>query len=120
MYFALRHVCCRIWLDWNEKNNFLKVWSFMKLTIPQHSYSQSPKTTMNGPLCIAMENGILFSKLFRPSVRKNCSRDWEKLLKFEAKGREFAKKFEISITIYSNRETSVQFYNQNAFLTLIY
>ena len=63
----------------------------MKLTIPQHSYSQSPKTTMNGPLCIAMENGILFSKLFRPAVRKNCSRDWEKLLKFEAKGREFAK-----------------------------
>jgi hypothetical protein len=25
-------------------------------------------------------------------VRKNCSSGWEKLLKFEAEGREFAKK----------------------------
>ena len=30
-------------------------------------------------------------KLFRPTVRKNCSCDQEKLLKFEAEGREFAK-----------------------------
>ena len=29
--------------------------------------------------------------LFRPTVRKNCSSDREKLLKFEAEGREFAK-----------------------------
>ena len=36
-------------------------------------------------------NGILLSKLFLPTVRKNCSSDWEKLLKFEAEGREFAK-----------------------------
>ena len=34
-------------------------------------------------------NGILFPKLFWPTVRKNCSSDWEKLLKLEAKGREF-------------------------------
>ena len=32
-----------------------------------------------------------FQKLFWPSVRKNCSLDGEKLLKFEAEGREFAK-----------------------------
>ena len=32
-------------------------------------------------------NGILLPKLFRPTVRKNCSSD----LKFEAEGREFAK-----------------------------
>ena len=31
------------------------------------------------------------SKLFWPTVRKNCSIDREKLLKFEAEGREFAK-----------------------------
>ena len=37
------------------------------------------------------KNGILLPKLFRPTVRKNCSRDREKLLKFEAEGREFAK-----------------------------
>ena len=35
--------------------------------------------------------GILLPKLFWPTVRKNCSSDWEKLLKFEAKGWEFAK-----------------------------
>ena len=36
-------------------------------------------------------NGILLPKLFWPTVRKNCSSDREKLLKFEADGREFAK-----------------------------
>ena len=36
-------------------------------------------------------NGILFPKLFWPNVRKNCYSDWEKLLKIEAEGQEFAK-----------------------------
>ena len=36
-------------------------------------------------------NDILLPKLFCPRVRKNCSRDQEKLLKLEAGGREFAK-----------------------------
>jgi hypothetical protein len=31
-------------------------------------------------------NGILLSKLFWPTVRKNCCSDREKLLKFEAEG----------------------------------
>ena len=31
------------------------------------------------------------SKLFSPTVRKNCSSDQENLLKFEAEGHEFAK-----------------------------
>ena len=35
--------------------------------------------------------GILLPKLFWPTVRKNCSSDREKLLKFEAKDWEFAK-----------------------------
>ena len=34
-------------------------------------------------------NGILLPKLFWPTVRKNCSSDWEKLLKFEAEGQKF-------------------------------
>ena len=38
-----------------------------------------------------VKNGILLPKLFRPTVRKKCSSDREKLLKFEAEGREFAK-----------------------------
>ena len=36
-------------------------------------------------------NYILLPKLFWPTVRKNCSGDREKLLKFEAESREFAK-----------------------------
>ena len=36
-------------------------------------------------------NGILLPKLFRPTVRKNCSSDQEKLLKFEAESQEFSK-----------------------------
>ena len=35
-------------------------------------------------------------------MRKECSSDRGKLLKFEAEGREFAKNFEITRTIYSN------------------
>ena len=34
-------------------------------------------------------NGILLPKLFRPTMRKNCSSDRAKLLKFEAEGQEF-------------------------------
>ena len=37
------------------------------------------------------KHGILLPKLFWPTVRKNCSSDRGKLLKFEAEGREFAK-----------------------------
>ena len=40
------------------------------------------------------------------SVRKNCSSDREKLLKFDA---EFCKLFEITRTIYSNSERSEHF-----------
>ena len=35
-------------------------------------------------------NDILLPKLFWPTVRKNCSSDREKILKFETEGQEFA------------------------------
>ena len=55
-------------------------------------------------------NGILLPKLFWPNVRKNCSSDRENLLKFEAEGREFAKKIRsLFRTIYSNSERSEHF-----------
>ena len=38
-------------------------------------------------------NGILFQKLFWPTVRKKCLNEREKLLKFEAEGWELAKIF---------------------------
>ena len=41
---------------------------------------------------VGMNSGILLPLLFWPTtVRKNCSSCREKLLKFEAEGREFAK-----------------------------
>ena len=40
----------------------------------------------------ARRSGILLSKFFWPTVRKNCFSDGEKLLKFKAEGREFAKR----------------------------
>ena len=39
---------------------------------------------------ILVENGILLTKLFWSTVRKKCSSDREKPLKFEAEGQEFA------------------------------
>ena len=49
---------------------------------------ESVKKIIYKIVCI---NGNLLPKLFWPSVRKNCSSDREKLLKFEAEGWEFAK-----------------------------
>ena len=50
---------------------------------------------------------ILLPKLFWPTVRKNSSSDREKLLKFEAEAREFAKFLRLlNRTIYSNSERS--------------
>ena len=37
------------------------------------------------------DKGILLPKLFWPTVRKKCSSDWEKLLKFKAEDWKFAK-----------------------------
>ena len=39
----------------------------------------------------SVNNGILLPKLFRPTVRENCSSDREKLLKFDSEVREFSK-----------------------------
>ena len=63
-------------------------------------------------------NGILLPKLFWPTARKNCSSDREKLLKFEAEGREFFKIFEITWRIYSNSERSEQFLVAECFFNL--
>ena len=42
-------------------------------------------------ISLVSSKGILLPKLFKPTVRKNCCSDQEKLLKFKAEGREFAK-----------------------------
>ena len=63
--------------------------------------------------------GILLPKLFWPTVRKNCSSDREKIVKFEAKGQEFAKNFEITRTIYSNSERSERLLVTECFFNLL-
>ena len=51
------------------------------------------KWTLDARVCHKKRNGILLPKLFWSTVRKKCSSDQEKLLKFEAVDREFAKNF---------------------------
>ena len=68
------------------------------------------------PLC---NNGILLPKLFWPTMRNNCSSHREKLLRFEAEGREFEFFFEITRTIYSNSERSKQFLVTECFFNLL-
>ena len=48
-------------------------------------------------------------------MRKKCSSDQEKLLKFKAEGQEFAKKIKIIRTIYLHSERSENFLKQNFF-----
>ena len=62
-------------------------------------------------------NGILLPKLFWPTVRKNCSSDREKLLKFEAEGWEFAKFLRSLEQFDRTVKGQNNFWKQNAFLT---
>ena len=57
------------------------------------------------------KNDILLPKLFWPTVRKNCSSNIEKLLKFEAEGQEFANVLR-SLEQFIQR---VKVWEQNAF-----
>ena len=45
---------------------------------------------LKSKLDLFFRNGILYPKLFGPAVRKKCSSHRERLLKFIAKGQEFA------------------------------
>ena len=57
--------------------------------------------------------GMLFPKLFQPTVRKNCSSHQEKLLKFETEDREFTKQLRSQEQFI----LTVQFLKQNTGLT---
>ena len=67
------HLCLRTFVYWTLLGAYSQFDTHMK-RIPRK-------------ICI---NGILLPKLFWCTVRKNCSSDWEKLLKFEVEGQEFA------------------------------
>ena len=64
----------------------------ISLEIPNISYDSYKTINISRKeILSASDNGILFLKLFWPTVRKNCSSDREKLLKFKAEGWEFSK-----------------------------
>ena len=56
----------------------------------------------------------MFPKLVWPTERKNCSSDWEKLLKFEGEGREFTKILR-SLKQFIQTESQNNFGNKIAF-----
>ena len=56
------------------------------------------------------------SKIIPTCMRKNCSSDREKLLKFKLEGQEFTNILQSTRTIYSNK-VSYNFLEQNVFLT---
>ena len=62
-------------------------------------------------------NCVLLLKLFWPTVRKNCSSDQDKLLKFKAEGREFAKNWRSLEQFIQTVKGQNNFWQQNAFLT---
>ena len=64
---------------------------------------------------LARKNGILLSKLFRPTVRKKC--DQEKLLKLEAEGQEFAKILRSLEQYIQTVKGQNNFWLHNTFLT---
>ena len=67
---------------------------------------------------LVWKNGILLPKLFWPTVRKNCSSDLEKLLKFEAEGQELTKVLRSLEQFVRNSERSEQFLVTECFSNL--
>ena len=80
---------------WNQSSN-LSCWKFVLIfwnavVLGEYLVYDTKSNAINKG-----EIGILLPKLFRPTVRKKCSSDQEKLLKFEAEDQEFAT-FEINL-----------------------
>ena len=68
-----------------QKLDMGQTWNFCRRLVSQGI--QTGKRRSNN----IIKHAILLPKLLRKLVRKNCSGDREKLLKFEAEGQEFAK-----------------------------
>ena len=86
------------WIDYKRQKNldilFTDLGKFLKVSLYFLQISKIQSDVWHFT-CEKKEkqryNGIFLPKLFGPTVRKNCSSDREKLLKFEAEGREFEK-----------------------------
>ena len=79
------------WILKQSTNVFFKLFHNWKIVL----FSWVPLYYSNKVLLECFRNGILLSKIFWPTVRKNCSSVREKLLKFEA-GKIFEIKFRFS------------------------
>ena len=100
-----------IHLAWNCLINTrpkLKTWPLNPVPFPRKKHQTFSGLYLN-VFFERIMNGILLPKLFWPTVRENCSSDWEKLLKFKAGGWEFAKILRSHRTICLNSERSEQF-----------
>ena len=64
-----------------------------------------------------LKNGILLPKLLRHTVRKKCSSDQEKLLKFEAEGQEFENVLRSQEQCIKTVKDQNNVWKQSAFLT---
>ena len=105
-YFnALKYAILNFLTIWRENKNYLYIGIFCA--------AQDQESPIN--LQRRIKNGILLSKLFWPTVRRNCSSVREKLLKFEFRPR-ICKIFEI--TIHSNIKRSEPFLVTECFFTL--
>ena len=93
------------WFHWLGPETLGKIWSYFQIwfhrlcfgqcwgrnNIYWKSGCQSYFAWWHLYRLVIVNNGILLPKLFWHTVRKNCSSDREKLLKFEAESREFSK-----------------------------
>ena len=59
--------------------------------MPSKDQKICQKNAYKESMYVLVHNGILLPKLFWPTVRRNCSSDQEKLLKFEAEGQKLLK-----------------------------
>ena len=117
---CIRIFCLSVLVSWGRKNtyNSVTVSSLLiqlsqkklkgKITSAIHVFLNQQQQQISdkswGCGFTTRKNGILLSKLFWPTVRKNCYGDREKRLKFDAEGREFPKKIEITRIICLNSE----------------
>ena len=84
----LRHPLCSTYMYQCTWVTF--IWSIIILPLVPEVADAAPFLSLFVGIYYCI-NGILLPKLFWPTVRKKCSSDREKLLKFEAESREFAK-----------------------------
>ena len=64
------------------------IYAFLTCDLLEHSNNSFLRGGKSLNACKkTTRNGILLPKLFLPTVRKRCSIDWEKHLKFEVEGK---------------------------------